>query len=450
MLKFAYLSAIIIIVLSYPDETAGPVRPGQGQVYFVNKTVSAVLVAAGSSTRMGFDKLRFDLGGESVLRRSVRAFEECPLVSEIVLVAGNNADWLRAETADCTKTVRIVRGGATRAESARNGVLAAKGELVAVHDAARPFVSRTVIEAALHEAAEWGAAAPAVPVKDTVKLAGAGNGKETPENCLVEATPDRNCLYAVQTPQCFDRQAYLAALDELPPEQFLRLTDDCSLFEQTGRTVRLTRGDYSNLKITTREDLPRPADKGVKQMRVGHGYDVHRLVEGRKLILGGVEIPFEKGLLGHSDADVLAHAVMDAVLGAAALGSGGVFGNGLFSGDYYSVPNAHNDFIFSWVGNALGFVGCMLVLGILIALVIRTFMVGARSEDLLGSFICAGVGGALLAQIAVNVGMNLRVLPVIGVTLPFYSAGGSSVLMLYICVGLVLSVHMHNKKKLFG
>ncbi len=320
MLQFAFLSAIIIIVLSYPDETAGPVRPGQGQVYFVNKTVSAVLVAAGSSTRMGFDKLRFDLGGESVLRRSVRAFEECPLVSEIVLVAGNNADWLRAETADCTKPVRIVRGGATRAESARNGVLAAKGELVAVHDAARPFVSRTVIEAALHEAAEWGAAAPAVPVKDTIKLAASGSGKTVPEECRVKNTPDRNCLYAVQTPQCFDRQAYLAALDELPPEQFLRLTDDCSLFEQTGRTVRLTRGDYSNLKITTREDLPRPADKGVKQMRVGHGYDVHRLVEGRKLILGGVEIPFEKGLLGHSDADVLAHAVMDAVLGAAALG----------------------------------------------------------------------------------------------------------------------------------
>lgn len=86
----------------------------------------------------------------------------------------------------------------------------------------------------------------------------------------------------------------------------------------------------------------------------------------------------------------------------------------------------------------------------LIALVIRTFAVGGRSEDMLGSFICAGVGGALLAQIAVNVGMNLRLLPVIGVTLPFYSAGGSSVLMLYICVGLVLSVHMHNKKKLFG
>ena len=136
--------------------------------------------------------------------------------------------------------------------------------------------------------------------------------------------------------------------------------------------------------------------------------------------------------------------------GEIALGSGGIFGNGLFGGSYYSVPNAHNDFILSWIGNAAGFVGCCVVLGVLFALVIKTFLTGARSEDLLGTFICAGIGGALLAQIAVNVGMNLRVLPVIGVTLPFYSAGGSSVLMLYICVGLVLSVYTHNTKKLFG
>lgn len=136
--------------------------------------------------------------------------------------------------------------------------------------------------------------------------------------------------------------------------------------------------------------------------------------------------------------------------GEIALGSGGIFGNGLFSGSYYSVPNAHNDFIFSWIGNAAGFVGCCVVLGVLFALVIKTFVTGMQSEDLLGTFICAGIGGALLAQIAVNVGMNLRVLPVIGVTLPFYSAGGSSVMMLYICVGLVLSVYMHNTKKLFG
>ena len=136
--------------------------------------------------------------------------------------------------------------------------------------------------------------------------------------------------------------------------------------------------------------------------------------------------------------------------GEIALGSGGIFGNGLFTGRYYSVPNAHNDFILSWIGNAAGFAGCCVVLGVLLALVIKTFATGARSEDLLGSYICAGIGGALMAQIAVNVGMNLRVLPVIGVTLPFYSAGGSSVLMLYICVGLVLSVYSHNTKSLFG
>ena len=136
--------------------------------------------------------------------------------------------------------------------------------------------------------------------------------------------------------------------------------------------------------------------------------------------------------------------------GEIALGSGGIFGNGWFDGSYYSVPNAHNDFIFSWIGNAAGFVGCCVVLGVLFAIVVKTFWIGARSEDLLGSYICAGIGGAFLAQILVNVGMNLRVLPVIGVTLPFYSAGGSSVLMLYLCVGLVLSVYMHNKKKLFS
>ena len=133
-----------------------------------------------------------------------------------------------------------------------------------------------------------------------------------------------------------------------------------------------------------------------------------------------------------------------------AIGSGGIFGNGLFGDRYYSVPNAHNDFILSWIGNSAGFVGCCVVLGVLFAIVVRTFLTGARSEDLLGTFICAGIGGALMAQIAVNVGMNLRVLPVIGVTLPFYSAGGSSVMMLYICVGLVLSVYIHNTKKLFG
>ena len=255
--------------------------------------VTAVLVAAGSSTRMGFDKLSFDLGGETVLERSVRAFDECPEVDELVLVTGASGE--NAERA------------------------AAHGKLVAVHDAARPFVSGEVIAAVLKAAARCGAAAPAVPVKDTIKQAKGGSGKTVPAGCMVEDTPDRSTLYAVQTPQCFDRAAYLAALDELDEASARLVTDDCSLFELTGRPVELVQGDYANIKITTREDLPR-AKNGGKKMRIGHGYDVHRLVEGRKLILGGVEVPYEKGLLGHSDADVLAHAVMDAVLGAAALG----------------------------------------------------------------------------------------------------------------------------------
>ena len=175
------------------------------------------------------------------------------------------------------------------------------------------------IAAVLKAAARCGAAAPAVPVKDTIKQAKGGSGKTVPAGCMVEDTPDRSTLYAVQTPQCFDRAAYLAALDELDETRARLVTDDCSLFELTGRPVELVQGDYANIKITTREDLPR-AENGGKKMRIGHGYDVHRLVEGRKLILGGVEVPYEKGLLGHSDADVLAHAVMDAVLGAAALG----------------------------------------------------------------------------------------------------------------------------------
>ena len=286
----------------------------------LEKRVSAVLVAAGSSTRMGFDKLSFDLGGETVLHRSIHAFEQDPLVTEIVLVAGKNRAFVEQQAADCTKPVQIVTGGTTRAESAKNGVLAAAGELVAVHDAARPFVSQAVITAALEAAARCGAAAPAVPVKDTIKAAARGNGKIVPDACLVYTTPDRSTLYAVQTPQCFDRAEYLAALEELDAEKARLVTDDCSLFELTGRAVQLTQGDYANYKITTREDLPRPEQKEEHKMRIGHGYDVHRLVEGRKLILGGVEVPFEKGLLGHSDADVLAHAVMDAVLGAAALG----------------------------------------------------------------------------------------------------------------------------------
>ena len=274
--------------------------------------VTAIVVAAGASRRMGFDKLSYRLpDGRTVLETSCAALAAHPAITQLVLVCGGNRAACEAIAAACPKPCAVVQGGATRADSVRNGLAAATGELVAIHDAARPFVSENVITAALTAATETGAAAPAVPVKDTVKVA-------DPSGRVLD-TPDRATLYAVQTPQCFRRALYTQALAAVTGEKARLVTDDCSLFELTGRPVELVRGDYANIKITTREDLPR-AGNGGKKMRIGHGYDVHRLVEGRKLILGGVEVPYEKGLLGHSDADVLAHAVMDAVLGAAALG----------------------------------------------------------------------------------------------------------------------------------
>ena len=274
----------------------------------MKKKASAVVLAAGSSTRMGFDKLAVDLGGETVLGRSLRAFEACPRISEIVVVTGPDDALARQEAARCRKPVHLVAGGATRAESARSGVEAASGVLVAIHDAARPFVSQAVIEAALEGAEQWGAAAPAVPVKDTIKCGTPGDGRKVPAQCLVSLTPDRSSLYAIQTPQCFDRDTYLRITQQLDPEKARLVTDDASLFELSGLPVRLTQGDYANYKITTREDLP-GGMQGETNMRIGHGYDVHRLVEGRPLILGGVTVPYEKGLLGHSDADVLTHAM---------------------------------------------------------------------------------------------------------------------------------------------
>ena len=271
-------------------------------------SVTAIIVAAGASRRMGFDKLSYRLpDGRTVLETSCALFAAHPAVDELMLVAGGNRPRCEAIAAACPKPCTVVQGGATRADSVRSGLAAAKGQLVAIHDAARPFASAEIITAALQAAAESGAAAPAVPVKDTIKIADQ-DGK-------VVATPDRAMLYAVQTPQCFDRALYLQALEAVSGEKASLVTDDCSLFELAGLPVTLTAGDYANLKITTKEDLQKE-----KTMRIGHGYDVHRLVEDRKLILGGVEVPYEKGLLGHSDADVLLHAVMDAVLGAAALG----------------------------------------------------------------------------------------------------------------------------------
>lgn len=273
----------------------------------MNKTATAILVAAGSSSRMGFDKLAATLGKGTVLSQSVAAFDAHPRIDQIVLVHGQNKALAVAVANACTTPIVLVTGGKTRAESVAAGMVVATGDLVAIHDAARPFVSAALISEALLAAESCGAAAPAVPVKDTIKQA---------QNGAVVATPNRASLFAVQTPQCFDRNTYLRLLQAQPEADF---TDDCQLFEAAGHPVQLTKGDYANRKITTPDDLPTQQQEE-PTMRIGHGYDVHKLVQDRPLILGGVTIPFEKGLLGHSDADVLTHAVMDALLGGAALG----------------------------------------------------------------------------------------------------------------------------------
>ena len=171
-----------------------------------------------------------------------------------------------------------------------------------MHDAARPFVSEAVINAVIEGTADFGAAIPTVPAKDTIRQVD-GTGSRTLQ---------RETLACVQTPQGFRISLLKHAFEKAQAEGFLG-TDDASLVERMGINISMVQGEDANRKITTREDLE-------TEMRIGTGYDVHRLVEGRPLVLCGEQIPYEKGLLGHSDADVALHALMDAMLGAAGLG----------------------------------------------------------------------------------------------------------------------------------
>lgn len=286
----------------------------------MKKTCAAVIVAAGSATRMqGIDKMLTPLAGVPVVLRSVRALAASDCIDSLVLVTrAELMETLRTLCAEVSKLVTVVAGGASRPESVLAGLAALPEgtELAAIHDGARPLVTQSVIAEAVEAAGRCGAAAPAVPVHDTIKQA---------ENGIVRATPERKTLFAVQTPQVFDVKLLKTVL-RAAMERGIALTDDCSAVEAAGKPVVLTQGCEENLKITTPVDLTLAEAilKRRKTMRIGHGYDVHRLTEGRKLILGGVEIPFERGLDGHSDADVLVHALMDALLGAAGLRDIGV------------------------------------------------------------------------------------------------------------------------------
>ena len=282
----------------------------------------AVIVCAGKARRMeGIDKLLTPIAGMSAAARSIAAFHRCDFIREMVVVCREDQMSQYRALVDrygFGKVHSVVAGGETRQQSVFQGVkmLSECCEYLAIHDGARPMVTAHIIEETLGDAVKWGAATAAMPVKDTIKQAG--------QDGCIAATPDRSTLYLTQTPQIFHRDVYCRAMEQAL-EAGKEYTDDCQLVEATGAKVFLSAGSYRNLKLTTPEDMEiasvlLPREGQMETPRIGHGYDVHRLVEGRKLILGGVEIPWSKGLLGHSDADVLLHALCDALLGAAALG----------------------------------------------------------------------------------------------------------------------------------
>ena len=209
----------------------------------------AVIVAAGSASRMGgIDKVMAPLGGEPMILRTVRAFEDCEAVKEIVIVTRQDLMGPIAELCSgFTKIRSIVQGGSSRQESVKLGLLAFSKEvrLAAVHDGARPLVSGELIDKVIRAAHSYGAAAPAIPVKDTIKVFEGG---------FIAATPDRSTLRAVQTPQVMDRDLLLGALEKAEQEG-VALTDDCSAVEHIGMRVRLVEGEERNLKVTTPLDL---------------------------------------------------------------------------------------------------------------------------------------------------------------------------------------------------
>ncbi|MFS8629248.1 MAG: 2-C-methyl-D-erythritol 4-phosphate cytidylyltransferase [Limnochordales bacterium] len=303
-------------------------------------TAAVVIPAAGAGHRMGRlgqPKQFMPLLGDPVILWTLRACAAAPSVSELVLVvAEGDVAYVRARLGgewQLPKPVTVTAGGASRQQSVYAGLraLAQPVDLVAVHDGVRPLMSPALLERTLAAACEHGAATAAVPLKDTVKLVESG---------WVQSTPPRARLRAVQTPQAFRRELLLAAHDRAAADG-VEATDDAALVERLGQPVAVVEGEYSNIKITTPEDLlvaeallrarihgralaeaagKEPAERREATVRVGYGYDVHRLAAGRRLVIGGVEIPYERGLLGHSDADVLLHAIADALLGAAGLG----------------------------------------------------------------------------------------------------------------------------------
>lgn len=288
--------------------------------------LGVVIVSGGISSRFGpADKQTAELRGLPVFAHSLSVFHDSPLVDSIVVVfSPGNIEQGRAfiDNREFPKVVAVVEGGDRRQDSVRNGLetlLEAGGfDYVAVHDGARPFVSESILERGLAAARESDAAVAAVPSKDTIKL--------VDDDRRVIDTPKRDGLWSVQTPQLFRADLLKRAHQEITED----VTDDASMVERLGEIVTVFEGDYANIKITTPEDLRvaealydlrtgQPAADQSAQ-RWGIGFDGHKLTGGGPLRLGGIDVPFEMSLAGHSDGDVLLHAIASALLGAAGLG----------------------------------------------------------------------------------------------------------------------------------
>ena len=277
--------------------------------------VTAIIAAGGVARRLAADvpKQMLEIGGQTILQRSVTAFTAHPRVTEVIVVLPKD---VAAEPPAWLNEVRIVTGGKRRQDSVAAAVdaLDLDAEIVLVHDAARPFVSAALISRAIDAAATHGAAIAAVPVTDTVKRV-----EGTEAMPAVAETLARDTIYLAQTPQAFTSRVIREAV--ALGRSGVDATDESALAERAGHSVRIVSGEAGNVKITTAADLD-AARRSLAAIpaRVGTGYDLHRLVEARPLVLGGVTILSDRGALGHSDADVICHAVTDAVLGAAGAG----------------------------------------------------------------------------------------------------------------------------------
>ncbi|MBI1873505.1 MAG: 2-C-methyl-D-erythritol 4-phosphate cytidylyltransferase [Acidobacteria bacterium] len=290
--------------------------------------VAAIIAAGGRGTRVGFGRPKqlLEIGGKTLLERSLDAFARCARVQDIVVVLPPElVSRPPAYLKSVEKPIRVVAGGARRQDSVANGFRAVgpDADLIVIHDAARPLVSDAVITRTIEAGWQFGAAIAAIPASETVKQVLASPWADEPRP--VARTLPREQIYLAQTPQAFRRDILRDAL--ALAAQGVDATDEAMLAERAGHQVRLVDGEASNIKITTPEDLwladailRRGGALPAGTAGVGTGYDLHRLVPGRPLVLGGVTIPSDRGALGHSDADVVCHAAIDAILGAVGLG----------------------------------------------------------------------------------------------------------------------------------